>query len=505
MPVSYDYVVIGAGSAGCVAAGLLHEERAGRVLVVEAGASDRSMLVQVPFLLIFLMGGHHDWGRKTVPMDGVGGRSIDVPRGRIVGGSGSFNSMLWFRGRRDDYDSWNLPGWKWEDVEPVFEKLEKRMEPDRIPSPHPLAEALGGMISNDKGAPPTPEHESTGVFFANQRGGWRWSSSDAYLRPATKTGLEVRIRAQVDRIEWEGSKAKAVRLVDGRKVQIGKGLVLAAGTIESPAILMRSGFGPADHLKELGIDVIQDLPGVGDNLHDHPTVGVHHAGPGSGYGLSLSQLPGWALSPLYYLATGKGRLSSTVVEAGAFLKAANGENGKPDVQVHLIPAMLGWEGKPMVFGDGYYADVSVSRPVSRGTLRLASKDPLVPPKIDLGILREEKDMDLLVAGFKRMRKLLADAPFGKRRAKEAFPGEKTQSDDEMCEHIKNRAATSYHPVGTLKMGGDGAPVAPDLKLRGSDNVWIADASVIPSITSSNINAPSMMVGSRVVDMVKKSA
>ena len=243
--------------------------------------------------------------------------------------------------------------------------------------------------------------------------------------------------------------------------------------------------------------------GQGENLHDHPAIGVYHAGPNSGYGLTLAQLPLWTLSPLPFMTTGGGRLSSTVVEAGAFLHVMPGE-GKPDVQVHMIPAMLGWQGKPMVWGSGYYADVCVSRPASRGTLRLESKDPRAAPLIDLGVLTDDRDMDVLVAGFKRLRKMLAEAPFGDRRVHEAFPGEIVESDEQIREHVRARAGTCYHPVGTIRMGGYDAPVDFDHKLRGSENVWVVDTSVMPSITSANTNAPAMMIGRRAVDKVRTS-
>ncbi|NRB36461.1 MAG: hypothetical protein HRU31_17360, partial [Rhodobacteraceae bacterium] len=229
--------------------------------------------------------------------------------------------------------------------------------------------------------------------------------------------------------------------------------------------------------------------GVGENLHDHPGVGLHFEAPGSGYGLELAQWPGWALAPLRYALGRKGRLASPTVEGAAFFNA-RGTEAEPDVQSHFIPFHLDWRGRKYPMTSGYFADVCLCRPKSRGALRLAARDPKAAPVIDLGLFRDDSDLDTMVAGVERLRALLAQADFGPRRAPEAHPGPQVTG-DQLKEHIRHSAGTAYHPVGTLRLGG---PVTPRLKVDGIDNLWVADASVMPAVTSANTNAPSMMIG-----------
>ena len=492
----YDVIVVGAGSAGCACAARLAALGVGRVAVLEAGPRDTGPLVKVPFGLIWLMGSRRDWRLQSAPQKALGGRRVKIPRGRMLGGSGSINSMVWFRGRRDDFDGWGVPGWAAADVWPDFDAVEARLAPTRLPSPHPLAEALGRTLGSNGAAPPTPEYESAGVFHANMRNGRRWSAADAYLRPSGVTALTG---ATVDRVVFNGDRATGVCLADGSRIDAAKGVVLTAGAIGSPEIALRSGLGPREDLGRLGIDCRLDAPGVGDNLHDHPAVGLHHQGARSGYGLTIGQAPMWALAPFRWLLTGTGVMASNSVEAGAFLDATG--HGKPDCQVHFIPYFMGWQGRTIVPGkSGYFADVCVSRPKSRGRLRLDGKDPRAVPEIDLGLLTDDDDIATLVAGFRRLRRLLDEAPFGNRKAPEVHPAQKARTDDEIAAHIRASCGTSYHPVGTMRMGDEG-PVTLRLAVRGVRGLFVADASVMPSITSANTNAPSIMIGHRGAQMI----
>ncbi|MEM7472506.1 MAG: GMC family oxidoreductase N-terminal domain-containing protein [Pseudomonadota bacterium] len=505
MALEFDFVVIGAGSAGCAAAGGLAEANIGTVAILEAGPSDAVPQVKIPFGLLFTMGSGRDWNFKSAPQGDAVGRALKVNRGRMLGGSSSINSMVWFRGRADDFDGWRLPGWSWSEVAPAFDEIEARIEPARLPDPHGLSEAFGRSLGSNGQAPPTPERESAGVFHTNMRNGRRWSAADAFLRPALKTQrLQVVTGANVDRVETVEGKVRHIHLTDGRRITARRGIVLSAGSIGSPAILMRSGLGPVDHLRKLGIEVQADLTGIGQNLHDHPAIGVHHAGPNSGYGLTGSQALAWGLSPLHWLLRRKGRLTSNFVEAGAFFRAAPvGPDGdaRPDVQTHFIPYMMGYQGKAITHGSGYFADICVCRPSSRGALTLASKAPQDAPQIDLGVFSDPTDLDILVAGLKRLRAILASAPFEQMQAPEVFPADTAQTDAEIADYIRARCGTAYHPVGTVRMGGDEAPLTPDLRLRGVDGLWVADASVMPQITSANTNAPSMMIGHRAAAMI----
>lgn len=511
MPASseYDFVVVGAGSAGCAVTYQLARSGAGSVAVLEGGYSNRVPQVKIPFGLVWTRGSKRDWKFLSTPQTALNGRQIAVTRGKMLGGSSSINSMVWFRGRRDDFDHWNVPGWHWADVEPAFEAVEAQLQPRRFADPHPLSKAFGRLLGNNSDAPPDPERESAGIFHCNLHDGARRSAADALLDPARRTGrVEVMTKAQVDRVIFEGQRAREVVLVDGRRVRARKGIILSSGSIATPAVLMRSGIGPASHLRELGIEVKADSPGLGQNLHDHPAVGLNFQGPHSGYGLELAQLPHWALSPFNWLARRRGRLASQIVEAGAFFRASPmGEDGddRPDCQSHFIPFMVGYKGYFITWGAGFSADVNICRPYSRGQLTLASADPLVHPVVDLGLLTDERDMSTIKHGVRRLRKLIQAADFGSHRAPEVDPGLAVDSDEELEAFVRRKCATAYHPVGTVRMGADeAAPLTADLKVRGVEGLWVADASVMPAVTTANTNAPSMMIGYRAGEMILKS-
>ncbi|WP_299375824.1 GMC family oxidoreductase N-terminal domain-containing protein [uncultured Tateyamaria sp.] len=485
MKTEYDHIVVGGGSAGCAVAARLAEQPGARVCVIEAGPSDADLRVKVPFGLVHLLGSdRRNWKRQTVPMAAAGERRVSVPRGRMLGGSGSINSMVWFRGTRADFDAWQVPGWDSDTVWAAFDAVEARMTPARLPHPHPLSEAFGAVFAaNDPGAPPTPERQSAGVFHTNMRNGARWSAADGFLRPS---GAEVLTGAEVDHVLFDGLRATGVALRDGRKILARGGVVLSAGSIESPMILMRSGIGPGADLRAAGIDVRLDAPGVGANLHDHPGFGLHFKGRGSGYGLTLAQLPAWAVAPLQWLALRSGRLSSNTVEAGAFYGL--GDSDVPEIQTHFLPFLMGWQGRAIIWGAGYFADVCLCQPRSRGALRIGADR--YAPLIDLNLFGDDRDLDMMVAAVARLRAVLDRADFGARRAPEAFPG-RNITGDALRETIRTRAGTAYHPVGTVALGG---PLGPTGAVKGVQNLWVADASVMPRITSANTNAPSMMIG-----------
>ena len=493
MSQTVDHIIVGAGSAGCAVAARLAELTEDTICVIEAGPSDADLRVKMPFGLVNLLGGRRDWARQTVPQDNLGGRRISVPRGKMLGGSGSINSMAWFRGRSDDFDGWALNGWKWSDVAPAFEDVEKALRPTRLADPHPLAESFGKALgANDPASPPTPERESAGVCHANLHDGRRWSAADAFLRPAQKTGrVTVMTGCEVDRVRIVEGRATGITLRDGRDISARAGVILCAGAIESPMILMRSGLGPAAHLTAKGIAPLRDIPQIGANLHDHPGVGLHFAGEGSGYGLTLKQLPRWGMAPFTWALRRRGPFASPTVEACAFFRAMPGE-GRPDAQSHFIPFMLGWKGRAITWGAGYFADVVVSRPRSRGALRLGTDR--FTPAIDLNLLSHPYDLEVLLNGIPRLRQILRDAPLGDHRASEGHPGEAVTG-AALEDFIRKGCGTAYHPVGTVAMGEDGA-LDNELSLRGITGLTVADASVMPQVTSANTNAPSMMIGWR---------
>ena len=493
-----DYLVIGAGSAGCVLAAELSRREAGAVTIVEAGPSEKHPLVSMPFGLVWLLGGKRDWAYRSAPIGSAGGRTIAIPRGRMVGGSGSINSMVWFRGRASDFDGWGVPGWAWTDILPVFETVEDSLLPSRMEDPHALTRGLAPILGSNGDALPTPEFESAGVVANNVVNGRRNSAADAFLRKHPE--VEVCTGSTVDAILWDGDRAAGVTLVDGTELRAAKGVILSSGSIGSPAVLMRSGIGAQSDLKRIGIEARIDAPEVGANLHDHPGVGLHFEGAGSGYGLELSQWPAWALAPFVYALTRKGRLASPTVEGAAFFNA-RGDEADPDVQSHFIPFYLDWTGRKYPMKAGYFADVCLCRPKSRGALRLVSNDPRVAPEIDLGLFRDEDDLDTMTAGVERLRVLLDRADFGARRASEAHPG-RAVTGDALKAHIRASAGTAYHPVGTVRLGG---PVNERLQVKGARNLWVADASIMPQVTSANTNAPAMMIGWKGAEFISEDA
>ena len=315
------------------------------------------------------------------------------------------------------------------------------------------------------------------------------------MRPAKTRGLTVVTGQTVQRILFEGDRARRVEFVGGAHARAEKGIVLSAGSIGSPLILMNSGIGPKADLESAGIDVIQDASGVGDNLHDHPGIGLHFEG--AGYGLTIGQTLHWAAAPFAYAVSKRGRLASPTVEGGLFFNA-RGTERTPDIQSHVIPFKLGWQGRRYTYGAGYFADVCLCRPRSRGRLSLTPNGV----KIDLGLLTDEADVADMVAGVKRLRQLLGDAGL---TGVERFPGPSVASDDAIAAHIKAHCGTAYHPVGTLRIGADDdAPVSPKLAVNGMRGLWVADASVMPRVTSANTNAPSMMIGYRGAEMIAEA-
>ncbi|MEM8978078.1 MAG: GMC family oxidoreductase N-terminal domain-containing protein [Pseudomonadota bacterium] len=494
-----DFLVVGAGSAGSVLSAELKRRGAGKVLVLEAGRSERHPLVSMPFGLVWLLGGARDWAFRSNPMKGLNGRSIAIPRGRMVGGSGSINSMVWFRGRAQDFDAWQLNGWSGAEVSPAFDAVEAKLRPQVFPSPHPLTAQLQSVLrANDPH--PNPDVESAGICSHNLIRGRRNSAATAFLRPS---GVEVRTGCEVDCLLWTDDRATGVRLVDDSEIKATKGVVLSAGSLLSPAILMRSGIGPSADLNRLGIDVRLDAPEVGQNLHDHPGIGLHFEGPGTGYGLEPRQWASWAMAPFAYLL-GRGRLTSPTVEGAMFFNA-RGESSEPDVQSHFIPFYLDPKDRKYRATSGYFADVCLCRPRSRGSLTLASKDAKASPIIDLGVFRDGRDLETMVQGVLRLRKLLGTARFGEGKAHEIAPGAEIQAQD-LASYIRQNAGTAYHPVGTLRMGDDKeAPISARLAVRGMQGLWVADASVMPKITSANTNAPSMMIGYKGADYIMEDA
>jgi len=452
-----------------------------------------------------------------------------VPRGKTLGGSGSINSMVYIRGRPSDYNAWarlGCSGWNWESVLPYFIRAEsnQRLADDPLHggngplivedlrSPDPMLEQHVAA-GKENGIPENRDfngvsQEGIGAYQATMRKGRRWSAADAYLRPAKgRKNLHVVTNAEVESIDFEGKIARRLNLRGERDpIGIDAELILCAGTIGTPALLLRSGVGPQDHLQVLQIPFVHELPGVGENLHDHPAIAAFYDGGNSGRGLSLATLHKLAAAPFQYLLARRGIFTSNLVESGGFART-NPSITEPDVQFHFIPSKVGHIGAKITWGRGYYGDVCVLKPASRGRLRLASAEIDDAPIIDFNLLSDYEDRQTILRGLKLLRRVLGSPALSGSGANEVIPGPAVQSDDELLQYIYERLGTAYHPVGTCRMGDPADPmtvVDSNLRVIGLENVLIADASVMPEVVAGNTNAPTIMIAEVAADRIERS-
>jgi choline dehydrogenase len=522
----HDYVIVGAGSAGCVLAARLSEDPAVRVLLIEAGGRDRHPNIKIPAAFAKQFRTKLDWDLATEPEPHCADRSLYLPRGKGLGGSSSMNAMLYVRGHPLDYDGWaagGAEGWAWDDVLPYFLRAEDNQRgaseyhavggPLRVEdarSPRPLtarflascAEAGIPRIVDYNG----PEQDGAALAQVTQRGGRRWSAADAYLRPAMKRpNLEVVTRAQVGGVVIEDGAATGVRYRTrrgGERVATaGREVILAAGALSSPQLLLLSGVGPAEQLRQLGIPVVHDLPGVGENLQDHPYLSCVWDVPGGG-SLADAEKP---KALLEYLLRRSGPLSSTVAEAFAFVRSRPGLPA-PDLQFHFAPAYFVDNGFQEYDGHAVTMGPVLVKPRSRGRLRLRSTDPAAKPSILTNSLAEPEDVAALLEGARLARRIAASGPFAEVLGGELFPGPGIDTDAAMEADLRQRVDLLYHPVGTCKMGVDAdAVVDPQLRVRGLDRLRVVDASIMPAIPAGNTNAPTYMIAERGAELIRAAA
>jgi choline dehydrogenase len=520
----YDYIIVGSGSAGSVLANRLSANPAVKVLLVEAGGSDRSLFVRMP-AGIAKIGPKSNWGYDTAPQPTMAGRRMYWPRGKLLGGSSSINAMVYIRGQAADYDLWRQlgnAGWSYADVLPFFVKAERneRLHDQFHGSGGPLnvaerpytnvlsrvfleaAQQIGIALNPDfNGA----VQAGCGLFRVTQKNGERWSAASAYLRPAAaRTNLTIRTAAQATRILIEHGRAVGIEYERGRSrhtARAAQEVLVAGGAINSPQLLMLSGVGPAAELRAAGVSPVLDLPGVGKNLQDHLNVNIIQRTTrpvtldGKGAGLASIAV---ALEFLMF-KTGPG--TSNVAEAGAFVASRLGA-ATPDIQYHFIPAQVVNHARTILDGHGVTLHACCLRPESRGEIRLASADPLAAPVIDPRYLASDYDRKILIDGIRRGREILAAAAFKPWLGEERLPGAASQSDADIDAFIRATAETEYHPVGTCKMGSDPMAVVDEqLRVRGIERLRVIDASIMPTIVSGNTNAPTIMIAEKAAEMV----
>jgi choline dehydrogenase len=518
----YDYVIAGAGSAGCVLAARLSEDPSVKVLLLEAGGSDDDFRVRTPGLAATLWRNRFDWTFVTTPQPGLDGRRMHWPRGRVLGGSSSINYMIYMRGHRDNYDQWRdlgNPGWGYDDVLPFFKVSENNRRgadgfhgvggpldvTDVAGNPmsdllvEATREALGTKANRDfNGA----DQEGVGRFQATIRDGIRCSTSLAFLAPARpRTNLTVETDAHVTGVRIDSGRAVGVRYRQGkaaREASAAREVILSAGAIGSPQLLLLSGIGPADELRALGIPVVADLPGVGKNLQDHVmvSVGWQDKAKITGHVNPLNIL-GWLAR---HWRTKDGPMASNTAESGGFVRTDAGLK-HPDLQFHFLPvgsAQTNFDEKPFApAGRAFIVLPTLLYPKSRGEIRLSSSDPSRPPLVDPRYFSDGDDMRLLARGVRMAQQIGRAKLLDASRGKPITPLAEVADDATLTTEVRRRSSTIFHPVGTCKMGHDAmAVVDASLKVRGVEGLRVVDASIMPTIVGGNTNAPTIMIAEK---------
>jgi choline dehydrogenase len=521
-PNAYDYVIVGAGSAGCVLAARLTEDPHSRVLLLEAGGADKAKEIHIPAAFSKLYKTDVDWNYSTEPEPCLHNRRLYWPRGKMLGGSSSMNAMIYVRGNRFDFDHWaslGNQGWSFKDVLPYFKKseMQERGESEYhgasgplhvtdLRCVNPLTRAFLEAAA-DLGVASNPDfngelQDGAGLYQVTQKNGSRHSAADAYLKPALgRKNLTVVTNAHASRITLENQRAVGVEYLHGKSTNLARAdreVILAGGSINSPQLLLLSGIGPADEIGRMGIRAMHDLPGVGKNLQDHVMVSVGYLCTKPVSMATAESIP----NLIRYFVLKRGPLVSNVAEAGIFLRTRDGLQ-VPDLQLLFGPAYYVNHGlsprKDHCFGFG----PTLIAPESRGSISLKSSNPLDPPAIRANYLSADADMRVIVEGVKLSRQLAQQEPLARFRGDELHPGASIQSDEEIAEFIRAEAQTLYHPVGTCKMGDDAMAVVDSrLRVRGIERLRVVDASVMPRIIAGNTNAPTIMIAEKAADMIR---